>query len=1554
MRVRLALIVLASAFGPLTAQSVPTGSMNTPRYQHTATLLSSGSVLVTGGTLPNGTQTNTAEIYNPQTGAWRYTGISEQTSMTIPRAQHTAILLQDGRVLIAGGNDGSGEMNSAEIFDPVTETFAVASSMNEARTVFAAVLLNDGRVLVAGGYLGNGQNTSAEIYTPIPDSVAGTWLLSNNNATGGAAPAIAVLNDGRVLVTGGAYQNTVELFDPVTDVWVSLTPLIYPRWYQTASTLPSGQVLVAGGNNGSTPSYTAELYDVSANNGTGGSTLVPGALTIGGWGASVVLLANGNVFLAGGYVNSPCTSSTSSTQLYNPTTGTLSAQPSLTVPRSAFSTTLLASGAVLSAGGNDWECSTQNILDSAELWSNAVSTGTIKVNTNLSVATFTITGPATSLGSGETFVQSNAPPGTYTITFGAVTGLTTPPSQTYALTADGSISFSGTYYSTASLGSQGPTNPTGSVAEPVNSATGNYYTSHTDLQVPGKGLTFTLTRCYNSSDTYSGPLGAGWTHSYNIFLQQASGMAIVTEADGHQDIFARTTGGSYTAQTPGLFDTLQMNANGSFTLTRTNRTRFNFSSAGVLLSIVDRNGDTQTLTYSGANLVSITDSSGRAYALSYNESNQLVMLVDPLGRVLHYAYDSNGNLASFEDALGGATQYTYDAYHHMISATDPRGNQYLQNLYDAEGRVISQTNARGFRTTFAYNTPAGGTTTVTDPLGNVTQYVHDSSLRLIQLVNALGGSTAYVYNAINLVVSTTDALGRTQTFSYDGNGNLLNATDPTGKATLFAYDSKNDLTQVTDRLGRITRFSYDAKGNLLSVVDAAGNTSSFTYDSFGEVLTAKNARNFTTGFSYDAAGDLSRVTDALLGVVQMSYDTVGRLLSVKNQLGQTGTRSYDLDNRLISVIDPLGDTTKFAYDGNGNLTQLTDANGKATRYAYDTTNKLAHVTDANGGITSYGYNGNTDLTSVVDANGHTTNYAYDVLRRLAWSTDPLARQKHYSYDAVGNVTSTVDGNSKTNTFEYDVLNRLILMSLSDGKAVAYTYDAIGNRLTMTDWRGVTNYVYDVLNRALSVATPDRNTVGYGYDAVGDRTRVTYPDGHAVQYQYDALNRLSDATDWSNKSTNYAYDPVSNLIATVHPNGTSSLYTYDGASRLVGILNLSGLLPLSSFGYVLDKVGNRTSRISTSGGFDQYGYDSLYRLTSWTNTVGNVTKYSYDAVGNRLSLVVPSGTTNYQYDAADELLKAGTTTFTYDGNGSQITKTTGSVIIDYGWDALNRLISVVGGSVNTLYQFDGDGNRITQQIGTGSYRYVNDTDTALPVVLNENGPDGNIEYVQGLSLISATSNAFQSFYQFDGLGSVTSVTNQTGTVAANYAYDPWGQPMTPVLPPFGLDTLGAKNKYKFTGEALDPNDGLLFLRARLYDPSIGRLISRDPVTGDSRRPTSHNRYAYADLNPIRYADPTGLSAIDASSMISATSSSTGLPLPSIGQADTSVSTPSTLYVIPATEYCVVLDVTPPKPVGVFLDIFGLVGGALAPQTVPFGPVGFSAIPLGCSTNAPPKA
>jgi RHS repeat-associated protein len=151
--------------------------------------------------------------------------------------------------------------------------------------------------------------------------------------------------------------------------------------------------------------------------------------------------------------------------------------------------------------------------------------------------------------------------------------------------------------------------------------------------------------------------------------------------------------------------------------------------------------------------------------------------------------------------------------------------------------------------------------------------------------------------------------------------------------------------------------------------------------------------------------------------------------------------------------------------------------------------------------------------------------------------------------------------------------------------------------------------------------------------------------------------------------------------------------------------------------------------------------------------------------------------------------------------------------------------------------------------------VNDVATALPVVLQESGPDGAISYAYGLGLISETSSAFNYFYHYDGLGSIVGLTDSSGKLAGRYAYDAWGNADLTVPAP----QLGTGNKFRFTGEALDPGTQLYYLRARYYDPTVGRFLAQDPVGFPLHSRYARNAYAYAVNNPSRFTDHTGLSA-----------------------------------------------------------------------------------------------
>ena len=252
-------------------------------------------------------------------------------------------------------------------------------------------------------------------------------------------------------------------------------------------------------------------------------------------------------------------------------------------------------------------------------------------------------------------------------------------------------------------------------ADPVNTATGNYIFERTDISIPGRGMPFEFKRFYNSQDSTTGPLGAGWTHSYYISLSNNSTSVSLRWEDGHIDVFDLVNG-SYQPHNTGIYDQLVKNADGTFTVTQKDQKKFNFSTTGNLTSIADRNNNTMMLAYDGSGrLASVQDTGGRTITFSYDSSSRIIQITDPMPRNINFTYDANNNLATSSDANGGVTQYTYDTSHKMLTALDPRGNTFLTNVYDANNRVTQQTDAKNNSYQFAYDMTTGQTT-ITDPL----------------------------------------------------------------------------------------------------------------------------------------------------------------------------------------------------------------------------------------------------------------------------------------------------------------------------------------------------------------------------------------------------------------------------------------------------------------------------------------------------------------------------------------------------------------------------------------------------------------------------------------------------------------------------------------------------------------------------------------------------------------------------------------------------------------------------------------------------------------------
>jgi RHS repeat-associated protein len=827
------------------------------------------------------------------------------------------------------------------------------------------------------------------------------------------------------------------------------------------------------------------------------------------------------------------------------------------------------------------------------------------------------------------------------------------------------------------------------------------------------------------------------------------------------------------------------------------------------------------------NRIAVTDKRGNTSKYTYDDRGNITQIEDPLGNIQTFTYDNQNNLISQTDARGNTSTFTYDANGNRLSITNPISNVIYYSYYsnpDRLGLMATKTDKRGNTTQYDYNAQ-GDLILVTDPLNNATTYAYDLGGRRLSMTDALDNSTTYAYDAMNRILTQTDDIGGTITHIYDAVGNLINEIDPLGRVITYTYDVKDQLISTEDVAGYFTTYSYDAVGNRLSMTD--GNL-------------------HTTYFSYDSNNQLIQITDPLDNKTSFEYDPNGNRISATDPLTKTTTYIFDDLNRQTTVIDPLMHAITTTYDAVGNILSTTDANHNTTSFLYDEVNRLIQVSDPLSGMVSYQYDANDNRISVTDANSHIITYTYDVMNQMIATSDTLGHLTSYTYDAVGNQITKTDPKLQTTTYSYDDLYRLTEIEYEDGTTVNYTYDAVGNRLTMTDDHGITDYTYDDLNRPLTITSPQGN-LSYSYDAI-NRLALTTPAG-TTTYTYDEADQLTQVTDWNSNTTNYTYDSAGRQTEIIYPNGVTATKSFDDAGRITGIsYDKSG--NLETYTYTLDAVGNRLS-MTDEDGTTNYSYDALNRISDVTYPSSNpgTVSYTYDAMGNRLTMTEDGIVTTYNYDDADRLLnfvsEGITTTLTWDNNSNLLSKGTQS----FTWNSTDRLIGLTNSGINASYAYNGDGVRIERQVDGQLTTYLQDLSADLPVVLRETTSGTSVEFVYGSDLLeSIDAGAIPTYYHTDGLGSTRLLTNNSGAINDRYSYDVFGEQRS--------HTGSSSQPFTFTGEQHDPEAGLTFLRARYYDPEVGRFISIDPQSRLIIDIQGLNRFSYVQNNPLIYTDAEG--------------------------------------------------------------------------------------------------
>ena len=540
--------------------------------------------------------------------------------------------------------------------------------------------------------------------------------------------------------------------------------------------------------------------------------------------------------------------------------------------------------------------------------------------------------------------------------------------------------------------------------------------------------------------------------------------------------------------------------------------------------------------------------------------------------------------------------------------------------------------------------------------------------------------------------------------------------------------------------------------------------------------------HYVTGMGTGADNALQMIVNPDGTQINYTYDSKGRLSG-----SFYGTAANPIEPVTVSYLSPGG----IAY---------TDANGNKTTVLYTNLGQAAVLTDSLGNTTRLNHDVSGDLTSAMLPDGTTYSYTYDLNGNLLSETDGLGNTTHFTYDSNGNLTSYTDAKGNTTSYAYDSSNDLLSVTSANGTQQSYTYNPLGEATQFLNARG--------------------QAIGYNYNAQGQITKETFADGTSYSYTYDAHSNLSSVIDAHSNVTRFTYggDPNNpnnpNLLTKVeYPDGTylkfsyyagglrmqsvdqtgfTVNYTYDAVDRLTKLSDGSGNVIVQ---YTYDAAGNIIQRDNGNGTRAVYSFDAVGNVLSITNlapdhtSVNSFHKYTYDALGNVLTDINQDGQWVYTYDADGQLTQAVFTPnstnpdglpaqnihYDYDAAGSRTSETINGVTTTYAVNNVNEYTSSTTAGVTTTYQYDLDGNPIAQTTGGSTTNY---SFNALSQLTGINGPGLMASYVYDPlgDRVSQTVNGATTNFQVDPLiGGVvaafggTSAYNNSDGLLAHYSY-----------------------------------------------------------------------------------------------------------------------------------------------------------------------------------------
>ncbi len=862
------------------------------------------------------------------------------------------------------------------------------------------------------------------------------------------------------------------------------------------------------------------------------------------------------------------------------------------------------------------------------------------------------------------------------------------------------------------------------------------------------------------------------------------------------------------------------------TLTSVTLYQFQYDTAGLIVGIQDRDGNTTTIDRDGfGKPTGIVSPYGQRTLLGTDANGFIDSVTNPNGETTGFGFGPEGLMGTMTDARGFQATFLYDPMGYLESDEDRAGG--VQQLARVEGNGLLQVNH-------------------TSPLGRSTLYEVEaqSGNELERRVTNPAGDVSTTVLHTNGGYTKTYPDGTSVAYDPDGDprfgmqspvaekvtiaapGGLVRTTAVTRDVTLNdPYDplSLTTLDETVTVSGRTFSRHYDAATSQWTLTSAAGRTAYLELDTLGRVEQTTVGGFDPVVATYDTFGRLWKLTQgtgAELREVEFSYDTLGRLEFVTDPLSQVTEFEYDDANRVESQTLPGGEVIGFTYDPNGNLQTLTPPGQPEHGFDYTPLDFESSYT-----------------APVVSQGATVTTTQYDLDRNVKDVTRPGGEVVTFVYEPTTGRLDYVTADVGTTDVGYDPEGRLSTVTAPGGETLTYGYD--GQLLMSTTWSGTVS-----------------GSVSHGYDSsfrVDSETVDVNGVADTVTYQYDGDSVMTQAG-----SLGVTPDPDNAFVA------ATSLGVVTTARDLTGFGELeyetASVLGSEIYraDYIQDKLGRIEQKTETIQGVTvvwDYEYFPSGQLKQVDKDGNLFAAYTYDDNGNRKTYAGTFGPATGSYDQQDRLTSYDNFTYTYTLAGELATKSDGIATITYAYDAFGALRTVaLPNGITIDYVIDGQGRRIGKKVnGVLSQGFLYG-DQLNPVA--ELDAQGNVSarFVYGpRSNVPAYMEKNGSTYRIitDHLGSVRLVVDTaTGAVVQRIDYDEFGR-VLPGYPTSGFQPFG------FAGGLYDDQTGLVRFGARDYDPEIGRWTAKDPV---GFRGGDADLYVYVFNDPVNSVDPSGLHSI----------------------------------------------------------------------------------------------